>query len=441
MTDEPLPAPVPTNQRLNRFMSLAMVVGTVIGSGIYLLPATLANYGPNIVLAFLLTIGGTMCLALTFARLAARMPGGPFAYVGKAFGDPLAAVTMWSYLVSQWTGIAAVALAVGGALGFVVPALGSGIGLVLTALAVISLLFAINASGIRSAGNVQLITTLIKIIPLLAVVLLVLGRVAGGTAVEPLAPTPVSLTGIAAAAALMLFSLTGFEAATVTANVTEDSTHTVPRATIFGTGFTGLVYLAATLAVLWLLPSSQAAQSSAPFADATAPLLGPIAGAFVAAIAAISAFGTCNALVLLSGEVARSIAAAGDLPPFFARTNRNGVPIGAVGVGCALAALLVLASNSESFVPLYVFITLLSAVASLILYAACAAAALKLRIGSVLLAVLALAYTVAMFVGAGKEATMWGAVLAAVAIPVRFFSRRLWPPIPARADDPAALRE
>ncbi len=441
MTDEPLPPPIPPSQRLNSFMSLAMVVGTIIGSGIYLLPATLAKYGPNIVFAFLVTIGGTMCLALTFAKLAARMPGGPFAYVGKAFGDLPAAITMWSYLVSQWTAITAIALAVGGALGFIIPALGSGVGLVCTALFVILLLFAINVSGIRSAGNVQLVTTLIKIIPLLAVILLLFGRFVGGTPVEPLAPTPVTFAGIAAAAALMLFSLTGFEAATVTANVTEDSTHTVPRATIIGTGFAGLVYLAATLAVLWLLPSATAGQSSAPFADATAPLLGSVAGALVAAIAAVSAFGACNAIVLMSGEVARSIAAAGDLPPFFARTNRTGVPVGSLAVGCGLAALLVLASNSDSFVPLYVFITLLSAVASLILYAACAAAALKLRIGSIILAIVALAYSVAMFVGAGWEATLWGVVLAILAIPIRSLSRRYWPTSPAVVAVPSALRE
>lgn len=438
MTDEPLPPPIPKNQRLNRLMSLAMVVGTVIGSGIYLLPATLAPFGPNIIIAFLLTISGTMCLAVTFAALAARMPGGPFAYVGKAFGDLPAAVTLWSYLVSQWTGIAAVAIAVAGALGFVVPALGSGVGMVLTALAVIALLLVINLSGVRSAGQVQVITTLIKIVPLLAVVLLLAGRVAGGEPVEPLAPVPVTLAGITAAAALMLFSLTGFEAATVTANVTEDSTHTVPRATIIGTGFTGIIYLAATVATLMLLPSAIAAQSGAPFADAIAPLLGPIAGALVAAIAAVSAFGTCNALLLLSGEVARSISAAGDLPPIFGRTNKAGVPVIALWTGAGLAALLVMASESESFVPVYVFITLLSAVASLVLYAACAASAIKLRAGGIALAILALAYSLAMFVGAGWQPTLWGLALAALAIPIRWFSRRYWPTSQRVEADPAA---
>ena len=148
----------------------------------------------------------------------------------------------------------------------------------------------------------------------------------------------------------MLFSLTGFESAAVVANVTDDAATTVPRATIYGTGFTGLIYLAATVAALFLLPSAIAANSSAPFADAIAPILGPGAGAIVAIIAAISAFGTCNALLLLSAEVGRSLAVAGDLPPLFRRTNAAGAPTGSILVGAGVATLLVLASSTESFV-------------------------------------------------------------------------------------------
>ena len=444
-TTAALPADLPPTKRLGSAMSAAMVVGTMIGSGIYLLPTTLAPFGPNLVIAFLITIAGTMCLAIAFARLAARLPGGPFVYVRTAFGDTAAFVTMWSYIISQWTGVAAVAVAVAGAIGFVIPAAGSGIGLTIVALGTIAILTFVNLSGARSAGWVQLGATLIKIIPLFAVVLLVAIRFGTGQPVEPLAPVPVTLAGIAAAAALMLFSLTGFESATVVANVTEDSTNTVPRATIFGTGFTGLIYLAATVAALLLLPSAIAAKSSAPFADAIAPILGQGAGALVAIIAAISAFGTCNALLLLSAEVGRSLAAAGDLPPLFRRTNAAGAPTGSLLVGAGIATLLVIASSSKNFVAVYVFIALVSTVASLILYAVCAAAALRLKAmgGWTIVALVALLYALAMFVGAGLEATLWGVGLALVGLPIRWLSRRFSSPgsIPAPAPAPAAPRE
>ena len=436
---------VPTARRLGSWMSMAMVVGTMIGSGIYLLPATLAPFGPNIVLAFAVTIAGTMCLAVAFARLSARIPGGPFAYVQSAFGETPAFLTLWSYLISQWTGVAAVAVAVAGAIGFVIPAAGSGVGLTITALGTILILTLVNLTGARSAGWVQLVATLIKIIPLFAVVILVAVRFGNGQPVEPLAAMPIGLAGITAAAALMLFSLTGFESATVVANVTENSTDTVPRATIFGTGFTGLIYLAATVATLLLLPSAVAAESGAPFADAVAPILGNGAGALVAMIAAISAFGTCNALLLLSSEVGRSIAGANDLPPLFRRTNAAGAPTGSLLVAATIASLLVLASSTEGFVQVYVFIALVSTVASLVLYAVCAAAALKLRAmgGATVIAVLALVYALAMFVGAGLEATLWGVGLALVGLPIRWLSRRFNSPAtsPATAAAPAAPRE
>jgi APA family basic amino acid/polyamine antiporter len=413
---------------LGKWMSAAMVVGTMIGSGIYLLPTTLTPFGPNIVLAFLVTVGGTMCLAFCLAKLAREIPGGPFAYVSQAFGETTAFVTLWSYMVSQWTGVAAVSVAVAGALGHVVPAVGSGPGLIAFAVACIAILTVVNLSGPRSAGGLQVVATLIKIVPLLAVVVLVISRFGSGQPTEALAPVPIGLAAVASAGALMLFSLTGFEAAAVAANVTRDSSRTVPIATIAGTGFTGLIYLLATVAVLMLLPSALAAKSGAPFADAIAPILGTGAGAVVALIAAISAFGTANALLLLGAETGRTIAGARDLPPLFRRTNNAGAPYGSLLVGAAIATLLVLASSSENFVTVYVFITLISTVAALVLYAVCAAAALKLRVTGpwAWVALIAIIYALAMFIGAGLEPTLWGLALAAAGLPVRLISRRLY---------------
>lgn len=424
---------------LGKWMSLAMVIGGMVGSGIYLLPTTLASFGPNIVAAFVLTGLGTMCLAFALARLAASLPGGPFVYVDHAFGEIPAFITLWCYALSQVTGVAGVAVAVAGALGHLFPAVLAGPGLIATAIGSIVILLLVNLRGASSAGALQVGTVLIKLLPLAAVMALVLARAGGGHPVERLAPVPLSGTGIIAAAALILFSLTGFETAAVAANVTRDSTATVPRATIVGTGFTAIVYLLATVATLMLLPSTLAAKSGAPFADAIAPLLGNAAGILVALIAAVSAFGTANSLLLCAAESSRTMAQAKDLPPFFARANRIGAPMGALLVCSALAALLVFASSSKDFVSVYEFITLISTVLALVLYVVCAAAALKLRVGGKWTVVIALGlpYSLAMFIGSGVTVLLWSGAIALAGIPVRAISRWLNGSSPAAAE-PAA---
>jgi APA family basic amino acid/polyamine antiporter len=412
---------------LGKWMSAAMVVGSMVGSGIYLLPTTLAPFGYNLVFAFILTGCGTMCLALALARLSGLIEGGPFAYVDHAFGETTAFITLWCYTFSQVTGVGGVAIAVAGALGHIYPALVSGPPLIAIALASIFLLLLVNLRGARSAGALQVGTVVIKLLPLIVVLALVAARFASGRHLEALSPVPVGVGGVTSAAALILFSLTGFEGAAMTANVTRDSTTTVPRATIWGTGFTAVMYLLATVGTLLLLPSAVAAKSGAPFADAIAPLLGDAAGILVAVIAAISAFGTANSLLLIAAETSRTIATAGDLPPFLARANKLGAPAGALLVCALLAALLVFASSSRNFVSVYVFITLVSTVLALVLYVVCAAAALKLRVGGkwTILIGIGVFYSIAMFVGSGLDVLVWGAAIALAGLPIRAISRWL----------------
>ena len=435
--------PEPTSRMLGKWMSAAMVVGTMVGSGIYLLPTTLAPFGLNLVLAFIVTGFGTMCLAFAMARMAAKIPGGPFAYIDRSFGEATAFLTLWCYTLSQVTGVAGVCVAVAGALGHVYPQVQSGAGLIAVAIGAIGILTLVNLRGARSAGVLQVITTLIKLAPLVVVLLLVTGRFGSGQPLEHLEPVPVTIAGVTAAAALILFSLTGFEAAVMTANVTRDSTTTVPRATIAGTGFTAIIYLLATVATLMLLPSALAAKSGAPFADAIAPTLGASAGVLVAMIAAISAFGTGNALLLIAAESARTMGQARDLPSIFARSNRVGAPAGALFICGGAAALLVLASSSKNFVSVYVLITLVSTLLSLVLYIVCAAAALKLRVAgrATILVVIGVVYSIAMFVGAGTEPLLWSLILGAAGLPVRLISRWLNGSTPAEEESRAVLRE
>ena len=428
------PTDTPPRRGLGPWMSMAMVVGTLIGSGIFLMPAVLAPYGPNIPFAWLISIGGTFCIAYCLAQLAKCIPGGPVSYMTSAFGEFPAYFAVWSYVITIWAGIAAVALAMAGALSYVFPATGTSSGIFILAAGSVVILAIINLVGIRTAGRVQVISTLIKIIPLALVILFAAGHVGGGHPLQPLAATPITGAGIIGAASLTLFSLTGFEVGAITAPVTEDAERNIPRAQVWGVAFTGLLYLGATLAVLWLLPSAVVAQSKAPFADAITPVLGQAAGVLVACVVAISAFGANNALMLGGAEILHSIARQGDLPPAFARLRANGVPAAAIIASAVTSILLLTVSSAPSFVEIYAFVSLVSAIGALLLYALCSAAAIKLkRTGGALgtlLAVIAILYSIAMFFGAGWKATGWGIAFALTGLPIRWVSRRLWPTRP-----------
>src|SRR5438105_11097510 len=174
-----------SERQLGLAMAIALVVGNMIGAGIFLLPATLAPYGQNAIYGWLVTIGGSMCLAITLARLAGKIPGGPFAYVERAFGPEAGFVVMWSYLVSVWSALPALAIAGVSNLSSVVPSLGGAIVAPALAIAFVWILMLVNSQGARAAGSVQLVTSVLKSLPLIAVAVVAaayLGR--GGHAAQ-----------------------------------------------------------------------------------------------------------------------------------------------------------------------------------------------------------------------------------------------------------------
>ena len=151
-------------------------------------------------------------------------------------------------------------------------------------------LTAVNALGIRSAGRMQILTTAVRIIPLLAVILIVLLRAGRGQAPEPIAATPISLDNVAAAAALTLFALSGFENATAPVNKVKNANRTVPLAMIIGTTYVPQLYLFSITAVTFLLSPAAETSSPAPFADAMANEWGQRAVQIAVFCVALSAF-------------------------------------------------------------------------------------------------------------------------------------------------------
>jgi basic amino acid/polyamine antiporter, APA family len=426
--------------RLGFWMAVALVVGNMIGSGVFLLPASLAPYGVNGLSGWLFSAAGAVALALVFAALSRAFPrdGGLYVYTRVAFGPLPAFVVAWGYWVSVWVGNAAIATGGVSYLSALFPAIARAPGVSVAAtLAVLWLLTFVNCAGVRAAGWVQTVTTVLKLLPLLAVAALGVGLFflrrplpgfAGGT--------PLSLDGTTAAATLTLWALLGLESATVPADKVENPEKTVPRATVVGTVVTALISAGACSVVLLLVPSSELAASNAPFADAVRPLWGESAATLVALFAAISAFGALNGWILLQGELPWAMARDGVFPRVFARESPRGTPVFAFVFTSGLVTLLVLANAHSSMVEIFTFMILLSTSASLVAYLVCSLALLDLmrrgRLpgrgrGTPWLAgvgVLGSAFSLWALAGAGRGALLWGLVLFLVAVPVYGLVRR-----------------
>jgi APA family basic amino acid/polyamine antiporter len=428
--DRPALSPL---RQLGFSVALALVVGNMIGSGIFLLPANLAPYGINSIIAWIVTIAGSICLAGVFAMLARALPqaAGPYDYVRTALGDPPAFFVMWSYWIATWVTNAAISIAAVSYLSSLAPAAFAHTGVAaLTAIGFVILFTAIVLNGARAAGSVQVITSMLKVLPLIAAVVIALVVLGGGGHVAQAAPAPVNLNGIAGAAALTLWAMLGFECAAIPAQRVRDPERNIPRATLIGTLLVGLIYFTAFLAIYLLLPGDVAAKSSAPFADLATRYWGTTAGTLVVVFAVISCLGALNGWVLIVGDIPLALAERGVFPLMFGKLSPRGMPVAALILGAILSCALIAANFTRGLTELYGFMALLATVATLVLYLAAAGAAFRLiaqgRLAGglpTIVTVLGTIYALWALYGSGYEANKWGAVLLATGIPVYLFMR------------------
>ncbi|MCJ1681377.1 amino acid permease [Streptomyces sp. APSN-46.1] len=357
----PTPAPAPADDRTTggetgpharRFglpVATCLVMGNIIGGGIFLLPASVAPFGTISLVAFGVLTAGAIALALVFGRLAERHPqtGGPYVYARAAFGDFAGFLAAWSYWITAWVSNAALAVSAVGYLTVLFPAAGAHRwSICLAALTVQWLPALANLAGTRYVGAVQVVATVLKFAPLLLVAV-------GGlfffdpANLGPFQATDQSAAGaVSASAAILLFSYLGVESATVSAGEVRDPARNVGRATILGTVGAAVVYLLGTLAVFGLVAHDRLVSSTAPFTDAVNAMFsadggagGTWVGTLVACAAVISMIGALNGWTLLSAQTPYAAAKDGLFPKAFEKKKR-GVPVVGVIVTVALASAL-----------------------------------------------------------------------------------------------------
>ena len=424
-------------RKLGLTMCIALVMGNMIGSGVFLLPASLAPFGWNGVAGWAITIAGALALAFVIARLTVAFPAasGPTGFVERAFGRVPSFMIGWAYWVSVWTANVTLAVAAVSFLSLFAPALGDH--MAISTIALIWLVTAINWQGARAAGRFQIVTLAIKLIPLVTIVVLI--PIAFGRG-EPVAITPfpaegLSLTAVSGSAILTLWALLGFESASVAADKVANPTVTIPRATIIGTLATGVLYLIVCSAIALMLPAAAVATSEAPFALFAETYWGHGPAVWIAAFAAVSALGALNGWTLIQAEQPARLAEQGLLPAWFAKTNRHGTPAAALLVSSAIATGCVILNNSKSTSEMFTFMAILSTSVTLWLYLACAAAALRLRV-AISVALAGLAYAIWTLWGAGAGVSAMSLILMVAGLPLYIWTR--WSAPARREETPVA---
>lgn len=284
-------------------MGTFLVTTTMIGSGVFLLPATVASVGTISTIAWFIAAAGAILIGLTLGFLA-RLPGGGFVdSIGAWLGPAPALLAAILYWLGVLLSVTAVAVAVAGYVGFLVPALATQPASSWTAIAFIGAMVALNTLGGRRIAQWGSATLLVGLFPIMLV------STAGWAHFDAeIFRAGWNVTGRSNASALVqatllvFWAFLGLETASVVSRQMRDPDRTVPIATIGGILISAIVYLIATTVISGMIPAAMLASSSAPFADATALILGSVAAALVAAAAAAKASGTLGSLQLSTVE-------------------------------------------------------------------------------------------------------------------------------------------
>lgn len=423
-------------------MVTALVVGNMIGSGIFLLPASLGSFGGISIIGWLVSAGGAVLMALIFSRLArlVRRSGGPYTFTREGFGDFPGFIVAWGYWNSIWTTNAAIAVAFVSYMTVFAPALGeSPVLAAALGLATIWGLTWVNLIGVHTAGLVQLVTTVLKIIPLVVIGIVGVAYVETSNFVPFNASEQSPLSAIAATVALTLWAFLGLESGTTPAEHVHEPERTIPRATIMGTLGAATIYILGTVAVMGVIPPSELATSNAPFADAASVMWGSWAGYAVGAGAVISCFGALNGWLLLQGQIPFAAARDGLFPKAFARISKYDTPAFGLVFSSILASILLVMNYNEDLVKQFTFIILLATLNTLVPYAFCALSEIMMVIQGkhrleprrfaslVVLSVLGFAYTMLAIAGAGQQIVYWGFLLLMAGVPVYVWIQRARP--------------
>ena len=413
-----------TTKKMGFWQCWGMSVGVMIGSGIFLLPTVLAPYGWISLLGWLLTCSGTIVLSLVLARLAGTTDhaGGPYAYVKESFGDLAGFLIGWGYWVGVVFGVTAIAVGFAGYMGSVFPIFAvNSLTQALVAAAGIGVLTWVNVKGVSEAATAQLVMTILKIIPLIVIIGLgiIYGDIDNFPAFNPQG-LPVT-EALASTALLTMWAFIGIEAAVIATDDVESPKKTIPIAVVSAAITVSCLYVGASIAIMFLVPSDVLALSESPFVDAASHM--GTGGALLIGIGAlISTAGALNGNIFVMGQMAMAVAADGLAPAVIAKKNRGGAPAGVLIVSSVFSTALLVLNFTEGLVGAFSFLISMSTLSILAPYGLSAVAEFKRSWRSAKgwagVALLSVIYTLIAAAGSGWHVFFLGLGLFLLGIPL-----------------------
>ena len=430
--------PSAEKNKLGLWTSTSLVVGNMIGAGIFLMPTALASYGTISLFGWMFASIGAFFLAKVFSNLSKLLPqadGGPYAYTRNGFGDFAGFLVAWGYWISIWCSNAAIAVSLVSALSTFFPVLAtSGVAAVLTGLSAIWFLTWVNTRGVVTSGILQLVTTVLKIIPLLAVAIAGLFFIHLENFTPFNSSNTSAFTAITATGTLAFYSFLGLECATIPSGSVANPEKTISRATMLGTLIATLIYILGSVSIMGMIPSKELQHSLTPFADAAAIIWGNSARYWVSGGAAIAAFGALNGWILIQGQIPFAIAKDKLFPALFSKQNKKGVPALGIIIGSILVSVVMSMNYTKGLVEQFRFLILLSTLTTLVPYLFSTAAYIIILIQKkyikrnwfqpIALGVIAFLYALWATAGSGQETVYWGFLLLMAGIP--FYVWMIW---------------
>ena len=412
---------------------LSLVIGNMIGAGSYMMPATLAKYGFYAVIGWIITSIGAIFLAILFSKMFSIDPteGGPYIYAQKKFGKFIGFQMALGYWLMCPIGSASLVISIISNLCVFFPSLVTNICLsILIGISIVTIFTYINLKGIHDALFVQILVTILKLIPIVvfSVFSIFYFDLEKLLANQILIPDISPWQAIISSASVTIWTFIGLEAATIPNGI---NSNIITKATVLGVTITAVLYIVSLIGIMCVMPNQLLSTSFSPFGDSTGLLFGTFFGNIITIGSLVCFIGSLNGWILIQGQVAYQASLSGLFPKFFQKLNKNGAPTYGIIIGSIIIIAMVLWQQSNTLSEQFEQTILLASFSTLIPYIYfCAAAYITFyslknpNYNWMAISIIAFLFSIFVMIGSGKDTIAIGSVVFLLISPLYIFVRQ-----------------